>query len=117
MVSPLATVTDITIPIEGSRTARDVLSRAIGRALRDLLALPRSLPPAERGAEALWGAVRRIAAGGASPGAAALMSALRSPTVGALLRTARNAVAPRGRAPGASFDRGQIEDIASELVA
>ena len=81
---------DLTIPEPGSTTARDVLSRAIGRLLRELRPLLRAhaaFAPGEVAAvEALLGAF-------AEP--APLISLLRRPHVGALVRTLR--VTPPGQ--------------------
>ncbi|MEP7123742.1 MAG: HEXXH motif-containing putative peptide modification protein [Byssovorax sp.] len=91
MASPLALPRDLTIPEPGSTTAREVLSRSLGRLLPDLAAIPRALPGATRGRaelEATIAAAQHATKDRA--GAAAVMSALRSPTVGALLRSLRN---------------------------
>jgi len=103
----------LTIPEPGSTTARDVLSRSLGRLLPDLAAIPRSLPTSERGKselDATLAAVRRAAQDRA--GAAALLSALRSPTVGALVRSLRNELLRR-----ATFDRARAEAMVIELCA
>ena len=86
-MSPLPkTVSDLTIPQPGSTTARDVLSSALRRLLRDALELPRSAPPSARvEASALQATLEHAAKW--SPGA--LVSALRRPTVGTLLRCLR----------------------------
>ena len=83
---------DLTIPDEGSRTARDVLSAAMRRLLGDLrrVAAAPSEDPAD--AQAFAGALAWALRN--APGA--LLSALRMPTVGALLRCARNALEPEG---------------------
>ena len=76
---------DLTIPDEGSRTARDVLSAAMRRLLGDLrrvAALPGEDPAdAQAFAKALAWALQH------APGA--VVSALRRPTAGAPLRCAR----------------------------
>ena len=92
---------DLTIPASGSQTARQVLSRAMARSLRDL---------------------GRLVAGGGDPSLlafkphlqtllrqapGALASVLRSPTIGALLRCLRR------RAPEVDFHRGARELIAT----
>jgi HEXXH motif-containing protein len=77
---------DLTIPDPGSTTAKTVLSRAMGRLLRDLSALPRLAPPGAREEAASLARISRAALTDA-PGA--LMSALRRPTVGGLLRCLR----------------------------
>lgn len=48
MASPLPLPRDLTIPAQGSTTARDVLSRSLGRLLLDLAAIPRGLPTSAR---------------------------------------------------------------------
>lgn len=80
---------DLTVPLDGSRTARDVLSRAMRRLLDDLraLKLPEGASPAARAAlrttrDALAEVLRR------DPGAA--ISVLRRPTIGAPLRCLRD---------------------------
>ena len=113
MASPLPLPRDLTIPEPGSTTARDVLSRSLGRLLPDLAAIPRSLPSSVRGKaelEATLGAVRRAAQ--ESRGAAAILSALRSPTVGALVRSLRNELRSR-----TAFDRDRAESMAIDLSA
>ena len=113
MASPLPLPRDLTIPEPGSTIARDVLSRSLGRLLPDLAAIPRSLPSSARGKaelEATLGAVRRAAQ--ESRGAAAILSALRSPTVGALVRSLRNELLRR-----AAFDRDRAESMVIDLCA
>ena len=113
MASPLPLPRDLTIPEPGSTTARDVLSRSLGRLLPDLAALPRGLPSSVRGKaelEATLGAVRRAAQ--ESRGAAAILSALRSPTVGALVRSLRNELLRR-----TTFDRDRAEGMVIDLCA
>jgi HEXXH motif-containing protein len=86
---------DLTIPEPGSRTARDVLSRSLGRLPRDLLALPAHLPRTLEGRvdlAAVQALVRSLLADPRA-GAPALLSALRSPTASALLRGVRNELA------------------------
>jgi hypothetical protein len=79
-------ITDLTIPEPGSTTARDVLSQALRRLLRDALELPRTAPASARvEAAALHATLDRAMK--ASPGA--LAAALRRPTIGALVRCLR----------------------------
>jgi len=104
---------DLTIPEPGSRTAREVLSKALGRLPRDLLALPASLPGSAAGRAdlaAVQAAVRALVADPRGPGAAALLSCLRSPTLSALLRGLRNEVARPG------FDRAHADGLLVELL-
>jgi HEXXH motif-containing protein len=113
MASPLPLPRDLTIPEPGSTTAREVLSRSLGRLLPDLAAIPRALPSSPRGRaelEATLGAVARAAKDRA--GAAAILGALRSPTVGALVRSLRNELLRR-----AAFDRERAESMLIDLVA
>lgn len=78
---------DLTIPEPGSTTARGVLSRAMGRLLHELQASPRLAPAgARREAAALAQLVRAALA--KTPGA--VVSVLRRPTVGGLLRSLRS---------------------------
>ncbi|APR83851.1 Transcriptional regulator [Minicystis rosea] len=86
---------DLTIPEPGSTTAKAVLSRAMGRLLRDLSALPRLTPTGAREEGAVIARLSRAALADA-PGA--LMSALRRPTVGGLLRCLRSDTLPQREA-------------------
>jgi HEXXH motif-containing protein len=106
---------DLTVPEPGSRTARDVLSRALGRLPGDLAAIPASLPATAEGradllaVQRLVGEIAGDGRGGARAGA--LLACLRSPTVSAPLRALRNEVAKR------SFDRAEADGILVELLA
>ena len=105
---------DITIPEPGSRTARDILSRALGRLVVDARNLPRNLA-VTRSEQADVAAVAalagRLSKSGDAQDAAALTSCLRSPTVAALLRTVRN----EGAKPNP--DRGYARPVLHELCA
>lgn len=90
---------DLTIPEPGSTTARDALSGAIRRAIRELMRLSTSADPELR---AFKPTLKRLLAD--APGA--LASVLRSPTVGGLLRCLR-----RG-AP-----EPELENAVAELLA
>jgi hypothetical protein len=83
-VRPLPPPRDLTIPEPGSTTARDVLSRAIGRLLRELRPLLRahaaSAPDDVAAVEASLASLSEVAP---------LASVLRRPHVGALVRTLR----------------------------
>jgi HEXXH motif-containing protein len=83
---PLAPPRDLTLPEPGSTTAKAVLAAAITKLLREL---PSILHRAPAGARAEAAELQRLVtiALKASPGA--VMSALRRPTVGALLRSLR----------------------------
>jgi HEXXH motif-containing protein len=97
---------DLTIPEPGSTTARDVLSRAIGRLLKELPRVGQGAPISEAGRAdlaAFHRAVRRALA--EHPGAVA--STMRRPTAAALLRCLRP-----GRLPAA-----RVEPALSELQA
>ncbi len=87
MLEPLAPPEDLTIPRPGSTTVRTLLSRALRRVLTDLGRLDvRGAPAADRaGYTILLGLVREAMA--RDPGA--VWSALRRPTIGALIRFAR----------------------------
>jgi HEXXH motif-containing protein len=93
MPPPLAPPRDLTIPDDGSTTARDVLSRSIGRLLGELAGLGRHAPrdAAGRADVAAFLAVLREALA-AGPGAVA--SVVRRPTVGTLLRCLRAEAEP-----------------------
>jgi hypothetical protein len=83
-VRPLTPPRDLTIPQPGSTTARDVLSRAIGRLLRELRPLLRahaaSAPGDVAAVEASFASLSEVAP---------LVSVLRRPHVGGLLRALR----------------------------
>ena len=102
---------DLTVPEPGSRTARDVLSRALGRLPRDIAAIPPSLPATAEGRANLLALQRVVGeiAGGARAGA--LLACLRSPTASAPLRALRNALAK------GSFDRAEADATLVELCA
>lgn len=96
-MSPLPrTISDLTIPDAGSTTARDVLSQALRRLLRDALELPRSAPASARSEAAALGRTLEHAA---KVHPAALVAALRRPTIGTLVRCLRPAcgLAPEAR--------------------
>lgn len=82
------TIADLTIPEPGSTTARDVLSQALRRLLRDAFEACRSAPPSAR-AEAAALRATLDHASRSHPGA--LIAALRRPTIGALVRALRPA--------------------------
>lgn len=85
----LRALRDLTIPDEGSTTAREVLSAAMRRALADLRRAP-ARPPLPGDSRAEHAAFARAvdALFAAAPGLAA--SLVRRPTVGTLLRCLRN---------------------------
>jgi HEXXH motif-containing protein len=101
MARALAVPTDLTIPDPGSTTARDALSGAIRRAIQDLAQL---VANGANDAELrnFRPTLKRLLA--ESPGAVA--SALRTPTVGGLLRCLRR------RAPELEFAAGVAELLA-----
>jgi HEXXH motif-containing protein len=110
-VSAALTPRDLTVPDEGSRTARDVLSRALGRLPRDLAAVPASLPATPEGRADLL-AVQRLAEEMSDRGrAGALLACMLSPTVSAPLRALRNELAK------ASPHRAHADAILVELAA
>lgn len=87
MTSPIEPPRDLTLPEAGSKTARLVLSRAIGRLfgdLRDVLRRPIDDAGARRDVLSLSNALSAV-----PDRQAALTSVLRRPNVGALLRCAR----------------------------
>jgi len=85
-VRPLTPPRDLTIPEPGSTTARDVLSRAIGRLLRELGPLLRAhAASAPDDVVAVEASLSRL------PEVAPLLSVLRRPHVGGLVRTLRTA--------------------------
>ena len=79
-------VRDLTIPDPGSTTAREVLSLALRRLLRDLTLLPKTAPASAR-AEALT--LRNTVDHALKGNPGALAAALRRPTIGALVRCLR----------------------------
>ena len=88
------------MPEPGSTTARDALSGAIRRAMKDLMRLSAVADPELR---AFRSTLKRLLA--ESPGA--LASVLRTPTVGGLLRCLRR------RAPELPFEAGVAELLAT----
>ena len=118
MVSPLALrpPRDLTIPDEGSTTAREVLSLSIRRLMGELRAMLRAMPcaPDERDeTERFAAAVERLFT--ASPGAVA--SLLRRPTVSSVARCLRNALRPDGdRARALELSRSLRALVAFELA-
>lgn len=100
-MQPLSPPHDLTIPEPGSTTARDILSRAIRRAMQDLMRLAST--PGDRELVAFKPVLQRLVRD--SPGAIA--SALRRPNVGGHLRCLRR------RAPELPFARGVAELLAT----
>lgn len=100
-MQPLAPPLDLTIPAPGSTTARDVLSRAIRRAMQDLGRL--ATTPGDRELAAFKPVLQVLLR--EQPGA--LASALRRPSVGGLLRCLRR------RAPELPFAAGVAELLAT----
>jgi hypothetical protein len=84
---------DLTVPEPGSTTARDVLSRAIGRLLRELRPLLRAHGASARSPEDV-AAVDRALGALLLDGVGPLVSVLRRPHVGGLVRALRG-TAPR----------------------
>lgn len=78
---------DLTIPDAGSATARTILSRAMGILVSDLAALPRLSAAAGFGGE--FAAFQRTLARALKTSPGAVLSALRSPAIGALVRCLR----------------------------
>ncbi len=97
--------TDITLPEPGSLTARRVFSEALRRLLRDLAEVPAALPKsATIEARALSALVKHAAKESAGP----LFSALRRPTVSALVRCLR---------PSSTLGETSRDALAVELLA
>lgn len=93
MAAPtLASPRDLTIPEPGSTTGRTVLSAAMSKLLRELPAL---LHHAPAGARAEAAEMQRLLALVFKKSPGAVVSALRRPTVGALLRSLRGDALPR----------------------
>ncbi len=93
---------DLTIPNPGSSTARDVLSRAIGRLLREIRSLVREHAPLAPASDV--STFDRLLATLLRDHPAPLASVLRRPNVGALVRTLRRPPSERDA------------DLLSELV-
>lgn len=109
MAAPLDPPKDLTIPEPGSTTARDVLSRAIGRLMAELSTLarrPGELPLGRADAVTFAKLVTETLT--EAPGAVA--SALRQPTVGALLRCLR-----KDRSPALATEL--LATLATDLAA
>ena len=102
MTRALTVPTDLTIPSPGSTTARDALSGAMRRALEDLMRLVAS-SPSDAELRHFRPTLKRLLA--ESPGA--LVSVLRAPTVGGLLRCLRR------RSPELEFSAGVAELLAT----
>lgn len=84
---------DLTIPLVGSTTARDVLSLAVRRLMAELSALARRPGELPLGRADAWSFARLVTETlSSAPGAMA--SALLQPTVGALLRCLRKSSSP-----------------------
>jgi HEXXH motif-containing protein len=86
---------DLTLPEPGSTTARAVLSQAMGRLLGELSS-PRHLAPP--GTERELVALARLVRAALAQAPGALLSALRRPTVGGLVRCLRDAALDRREA-------------------
>jgi HEXXH motif-containing protein len=114
-VSPtLSPPRDLTIPEPGSTTARGVLSLAIGRLARELVAMARS-PSALALSRADAEAFARLVLQTAKDAPGALASALRKPTVGTLVRCLRAERTDPARR--AALTSGLFAEIAIELAA
>ncbi len=100
-MQPLSPPDDLTIPAPGSTTARDILSRAIRRAIQDLMRLANT--PGDRELVEFKPVLQRLLVD--SPGA--LASVLRRPSVGGLVRCLRR------RAPELPFAIGVAELLAT----
>lgn len=103
-MQPLRPPHDLTIPEPGSTTARDILSRAIRRAIQDLVRLTQT--PGDHELAAFKPVLQALIRD--SPGA--LASALRRPSVSGLLRCLRR------RAPELPFSVGVAELLATLLA-
>ena len=90
-VAPLPPPRDLTLPEPGSTTARAVLSAAMRRLVRDLQAAAARAP---HGARHEAGELARIVSATAREAPGALISAIRRPTLGALIRSLRNDARP-----------------------
>jgi hypothetical protein len=108
-VLPLASPRDLTLPEPGSTTARDVLSRAVGRVMRELRPLLRvhaaSAPEDVATVDAVLARV--------PPGA--LASILRRPHASALVRTLR--ATPPGAEPAGALLTELLATLALDLHA
>jgi HEXXH motif-containing protein len=82
---------DLTIPEPGSTTARRVLSLALDRLTKDVVLLPRRAPASARAEVEILRRLIRDAA----PAKGAIMSILRRPTAGGLVRCLRDPSLPR----------------------
>jgi hypothetical protein len=98
-------ISDLTIPEPGSTTAREVLSQALRRLLKDALDLWRTAP-ASASREAAF--LRALQGGAARSHPGALLAALRRPTIGALVRCLR---------PSRGLDEATRDALFVELAA
>jgi len=106
---PLPPPRDLTVPAPGSTTARDVLSRAIGRTLRELRPL---LGAHAAAAPRDAAAIDRVLGASLRDGPGPLASLLRRPHVGALVRTLRATPPPGGAALAAELRATLAFDLA-----
>jgi HEXXH motif-containing protein len=112
--APLEPPRDLTIPEAGSTTAHRVLSRALGKLVTDLGGIGRARALAGGPAAPTAAELSRIAARALKKNPGALVSAIRSPTVGALIRCLR----PGGASRATDSVRGQrSEELLEELTA
>ena len=107
-MGPLTPPRDLTLPQASSTTAREILSRAVGRCMREL----RPLLRAHAGSAPEDVAAMDLLLGRVPPGA--LASVLRRPHASALVRTLR-AAAPGGPEGGQAGERAGA--LLSELLA
>jgi HEXXH motif-containing protein len=108
-LGPLPPPRDLTVPVPGSTTAREVLSRAIGRLLRELRPLLRAhAAAAPRDAAAIDRVLATLLRDRPGP----LASLLRRPHVAALVRTLRATPRSHGAALAAELRATLAFDLA-----
>ncbi len=105
----MSTYRDLTIPREGSTSAREILSRGLGTLVEDFRRLPLDLAATGRSRTAL-AAVKRALAQVLREDPGAAFTALRRPTVGVLIRTLR------GQRPGSSRVSRWVDELTATLA-
>jgi HEXXH motif-containing protein len=93
LLQPPDLARDLTLPAPGSTTAREVLSRSLARLLNDLQGAPHQAPPPCREEAAVLLRLGRASASSKKV-LGAMLSAVRRPTLGGLIRSLRGEALP-----------------------
>ncbi|MBW2463576.1 MAG: hypothetical protein JRH11_18135 [Deltaproteobacteria bacterium] len=105
----MSTYRDLTLPEEGSTSAREILSRGLETLVEDFRRLPLGLAAAGR-PRASFAAVKRALAQVLREDPGAAFTVLRRPTVGVLIR------ALRGQRPGSPEVSRWVDDLTATLA-